>query len=259
MDTSQLIALFDQDQRFNVQYPDMRREVLPQVVRHVNTSGYGEGMVIYSRMDEASAAGSIAEQIDYFTAIGQNFEWKVYDYDWPPDLKERLRAKGFIIGEAEEVMLLDILEAPPTLLRPPSQDVRRIVDPAKLADVILVESQVWQEDYSGLGHYLGEALNNYPERMSVYVAYAGELPVSAAWVYFPQGSSFASLWGGSTVSGFRRQGLYTALLATRLQEALGRGVRFLTVDASPMSQPILEKHGFVRIATSYPCKWAVNG
>lgn len=79
-----------------------------------------------------------------------------------------------------------------------------------------------------------------------------------AWVYFPKHSQFASLWGGSTVSGFRRQGLYTALLAVRAQEASARGVRYLTVDASDMSRPILEKFGFEVIAHAYPCKWTAK-
>jgi hypothetical protein len=94
--------------------------------------------------------------------------------------------------------------------------------------------------------------------MSVYVAYIDELPVSAAWIYFPKNSQFASLWGGSTVSGFRKQGLYTALLAVRVQEAKARQVRYLTVDASDMSRPILEKFGFEMIAYSYPCKWKLK-
>lgn len=91
--------------------------------------------------------------------------------------------------------------------------------------------------------------------MSVYVAYVDEQPASAAWTYFPKHSQFASLWGGSTVSNFRQQGLYTALLAVRAQEARAREVRYLTVDASPMSRPILEKFGFEMIAYSYPCNW----
>ncbi len=93
------------------------------------------------------------------------------------------------------------------------------------------------------------------QRMSVYVAYVDDQPASAAWIYFPKKSQFASLWGGSTVTDFRKQGLYTALLAVRAQEAKGRQVTYLTVDASPMSRPILEKFGFKMIAYSYPCKW----
>ena len=121
-----------------------------------------------------------------------------------------------------------------------------------------VHRQVWDEDFSWLNRYLGEALREYPEQMSVYVAYIVAQPASSAWVYFPKHSQFASLWGGSTLSGFRRQGLYTTLLAVRAQEARARGLRYLTVDASPMSRPILEKFGFEMIAYSWPCKWTLK-
>ncbi|NMB86841.1 MAG: GNAT family N-acetyltransferase, partial [Chloroflexi bacterium] len=94
-----------------------------------------------------------------------------------------------------------------------------------------------------------------PEVRSIYVAYAGDQPVATAWIYFPPHSRFASLWGGSTRAEYRGRGLYTALLAIRLQEALRRGVTYLSVDASSMSRPILEKYGFVKIAAESPMMW----
>lgn len=255
MNQSQLIALYDQDQRKDVEYPDSRREVLHHVVRHVNTSGNGEGTIIYSQLSEDNVEDTILEQVSYFEDIGQEFEWKVYDYDKPADLKERLSSHGFIAEEAEAIMVLDLEDAPQILWQPVLANVQRILHPEKISDVMTVEQQVWSEDFSWLGRYLEEALGKYPEQMSVYVAYVDEQPVSAAWTYFPKHSQFASLWGGSTVSGFRGQGLYTALLAVRAQEARARQVRYLTVDASDMSRPILEKFGFEMIGYSYPCKW----
>ena len=80
--------------------------------------------------------------------------------------------------------------------------------------------------------------------MSVYVAYVAGQPASAARIEFHPARQFAELYGGSTVPDQRGRGLYTALVAVRAQEALTRGVRFLTVDASPMSRPILERLGF---------------
>ena len=255
MNKSQLIDLYDQDQRKDVEYPDMRREVTPNVVRHIDTSDSREGIVIYSQLNEANAEDVIREQVTYFERLGQGFEWKLYDYDQPPDLKERLGSYGFVVEEAEAIMVLDLENALEILWQPVRQDVQRILGPEKLSDVLAVEEQVWEEDFSWLGNYLGGALRKYPDQMSVYVAYIDGQPASAAWTYFPKHSQFASLWGGSTVSGFRKQGLYTALLAVRAQEAKARGVKYLTVDASPMSRPILEKFGFEMIAYSYPCKW----
>jgi hypothetical protein len=253
-----MIALYDQDQRKDVEYPDMRREVTPNVVRHIDTSGSGEGIITYSQLNETNADETIREQVSYFENIGQDFEWKLYDYDQPPDLKEKLGSYGYAIEEAEAIMVLDLEGAPGILWQPVRQNVQRIIDPEKIADVLTIEGQVWNEDFSWLGEYLGGTLRKYPEQMSVYVAYIDEQPASAAWTYFPKHSQFASLWGGSTVSGFRKQGLYTALLAVRTQEAKARQVRYLTVDASPMSRPILEKFGFEMIAYSYPCKWKLK-
>ena len=256
MNKSQLIGLYDQDQRIDIEFPDMRHEVTSNVVRHIDTSGIGEGIITHSRLEGASVEHVIGEQVNYFEKIGQDFEWKVYDYDWPPDLKDRLESFGFAIEEAEAIEVLDLENAPDLFWQPVKHTVRRIVDPEKLTDVQSVEQQAWDEDASWVLEFLGGALRHYPDRMSVYVGYVDEQPASAAWIYFPEHSQFASLWGGATVGRYRKRGLFTALLAVRAQEAKARQVRFLTVDAMPMSRPILEKLGFEMIAWSYPCKWS---
>jgi hypothetical protein len=113
---------------------------------------------------------------------------------------------------------------------------------------------VWHENFSAMTERLARDLQQTPDQLSVYVAYVDGVPASAAWIYFHTGSQFASLWGGSTVPTYRKRGLYGALLAARVQEAQRRGVRFLTVDASLMSRPILESLGFRWLSTIYPCK-----
>lgn len=258
MNKPDIIALYTQDQRIDVEYLDSRRDVTPTIVRHTDILGSGANTVLYSRLDEANVADAIQEQIAFFEDYGQEFEWKVYDYDTPPDLKDRLAASGFEIEEAEAIMVLDLAAAPEFLLQPIRPTVRRVTDPKRLEDVYTVERQVWQRDQSHLEAYLPRFVTEHPEYMSIYVAYVDDRPASTAWVYFPPHSQFASLWGGSTVKEFRQRGLYTALLAVRLQEAKQRQVNYLTVDASPMSRPILEKFGFEMIAMSHPCKWKAS-
>jgi Acetyltransferase (GNAT) family len=255
MDKSRIIALYDQDQRKSIEYPGMRRESTPDVVRHIDTSANGEGVISYCELNEFKADDAIHEQVAFYEGIYQAFEWKVYDYDRPPDLIERLRAKGFVIEEAEALMVLDLDDAPPVLWQPFRHTVKRITEVEKLSEVQIVEQQVWNEDSTWVFDYLGVALRNFPDQMSIYVASIDGQPASAAWIFFPKHSQFASLWGGSTINNYRKHGLYTALLSVRAQEAKTRQVRYLTVDASPMSRPILEKFGFELIAYSYPCKW----
>lgn len=258
MERSQMISLYDQDQRKGVEYPDLRREITPHVVRHIDLSDFGEGIISYSQLNEANAEDAIREQIRYFEGIGQSFEWKLFDYDHPPDLKERLISHGFVIEDAEAVMALDLEAAPEILWQPIRQHVQKITDPEKLADVQTIEQQVWNEDAAWVLHLLGEPLEKHPEQVSVYVGYIDDQPASAAWIFFSQHSQFASLWGGATRLEYRKRGLFTALLAARAQEAKARQVRFLTVDAMPMSRPILEKLGFETLAYSYPCKWELK-
>jgi GNAT superfamily N-acetyltransferase len=259
MNVQQIIALYTQDQRIDVKYPGMRREVVKDIVRQVNIAPDGEGTVIYSRLDETEVEDAIREQVTYFESMGQDFEWKVYDYDTPPNLKGRLAAHGFEVEDPDAIMVLDLEEAPEVLLRPSTHKVKRMTRPEGIKDVMAVEEAVWDGDYSDLGHFLERTLVEHPHLLSVYVAYVDEVPTSAAWIVFPEDSQFGSLWGGSTLSEYRGRGLYTALLGVRAREAMERQVRYLTVDASPMSRPILEKFGFQVIAFAYACKWRNQG
>jgi GNAT superfamily N-acetyltransferase len=253
----EMLALFDKEQRRDVEFIGFGREVTPEVVRLIDrVAERGESMVVYSRLTAANAEEVIEAEIAYFEGIGHDFEWKVYSHDSPPDLKERLAARGFEIGEVEAVLVLDLAEAPAALLAPVSHDVRRITEPEELADVVAVQQQVWPEaDFiSHLGERLVADLQADPDHLRIYVAYLDEVPASSAWISFHQEGQFAGLWGGSTLPQFRQRGLYTALVATRLQEAIRRGVRFLTIDASPMSHAVLQKFGFRLLTYTYPCK-----
>jgi GNAT superfamily N-acetyltransferase len=59
---------------------------------------------------------------------------------------------------------------------------------------------------------------------------------------------------GNTAS-WRGRGIYRALVAYRAQLAAARGYRYLYVDASPESQPILARLGFSHLARTTPCIW----
>jgi GNAT superfamily N-acetyltransferase len=69
------------------------------------------------------------------------------------------------------------------------------------------------------------------------------------------GTEFAGLWGGSTRAQWRGRGIYRALVARRAQLAAERGVRYLQVDASSDSRPILERLGFLAVTTTTPYVW----
>jgi predicted GNAT family acetyltransferase len=259
---AQLLAIFDEEQRQDVRFFDVKREVTPEVVRFIPREGMESdgGVVVYSCLSTENADKVIDEQIAYFERLGCDCGWKVYDHDTPADLQERLKAHGFELGEPEAIMVLDLHEAPAVLRQQANPAIRRIEDSAGIVEMMAVQRQVWKEDElpGWLADHLRQELLERSEQIAIYVAYVDGAPASSAWVRFHAPGRFASLWGGSTVPSQRKRGLYTALVAARAREAERRGMRFLTVDASPMSRPILEKLGFRCISTAYEYRWRIS-
>lgn len=255
MDTATILRLYDQQERQQGNHTLYRREVTPDVVRHICKLPDRLHFVIYSSLTAVSADRIIQEQIDYFQTVGgSGLEWKVYDHDQPSDLKARLIAHGFQPDEAEGLLVLDMESAPDSYWQPVTADVRPVTTLAQIRDIVAIQQQVWDSDFYWLETQLSEFLRE-PDFWSVYMAYVDDKPVCAAWASFPAGSQFAGLWGGATLAGYRRQGVYTAVVNTRAQEARRRGYRFLMIDASDMSRAILEKRGFRFLTNTYPYTW----
>jgi len=114
--------------------------------------------------------------------------------------------------------------------------------------------QVWGGNFNWIYTRLGAHLS-VPGYLSIYAVYVDNMPACAGWTYYPQGSEFASLWGGSTILSMRNKGLYTAVLSARVQEAIRRGLRYLVVDTGTMSQPIVERHGFIYLTAIHACDY----
>ena len=256
METEEILVLYDQQMRREIEFPGMRKDVLPHLVRFVRLAP-GMSIIQYSHLNVKNADAAIKEQIDYFTRLKQPFEWAAYEHDQPADLMSRLEKHGLVPEEPGALMALDLHEAPQTLLESVTADVRQLADRTQLLDVIKVVQGVWGEDASWLSERLGGHLE-IPGYLTIYAAYVDNQPVSSGWIYFYPHSQFADLWGGSTLEGFRNKGLYTAILAVRVQAAIQRGYRFLTIDASPMSQSITAHHGFRQITTVCDYAWKVQ-
>ncbi|MFZ3078881.1 MAG: hypothetical protein WA109_04270 [Bellilinea sp.] len=252
MDIPTILAEFTRQMRQEITYPDMQKEVLPRVVRFTRPAP-GMSTVLYSDLNEVNADAEIEEQITFFTAKQLPFSWKMYAYDTPPDLFFRLQAHGFTPDPPDALMALDLADVPAALLKPPEVDVRWI-GRDQLADVITVLQQVWGGDFAWIHarHGAHLAVLDY---LSIYVAYVADAPACAGWAYYPPGSEFASLWGGSTIPTMRGKGLYTAVLSARVQEAIRRRRRYMVVDVGSLSRPIVERYGFVCLTDIHACDY----
>jgi GNAT superfamily N-acetyltransferase len=254
LNTDELLALYDREMRIEIEYPGMIKEAFPDLVRFLRP-GPGMSFISYSRLTAENADQRIREQIERFSGWDGPFSWDHYSHDQPPDLLERLTAHGFEPeDEPGSVMVLDLSQAPEILFESPGVPLRRIERREELAEVIRIEEGVWGGSFAWIDERLGENLE-IPGFLSVYLAEANGVPVSAAWIYFFPNSHFAGLFGGATLPDQRGKGLYTALLSARAREARQRGYRYLTIDAGPMSRPIAARRGFRYLTTLTSCAW----
>jgi GNAT superfamily N-acetyltransferase len=258
MNTAEILALYDQEQRIAIEYPGTVKEITPHVVRFTRPAP-GMNFILYHRLDGADVAAVIAEQVAHFAPLGQPFTWKIFEHDQSAGLAERLIEAGFVADDDPGVvMVLDLAADPaPPAAAPPAPsgvEIRQISRRDQLGDVIAIMEQVWGGSFAWIKQRLGDHLE-IPGYLSVYAAYIDGQPACASWIYFSPDSQFASLWGGSTIERYRKRGLYTALLARRVREARERGYRFLIIDASPMSQPIVAGHGFQKLTVQVDYEW----
>ena len=215
-------------------------------------AGDGWAGVIWSDLDQASADTVIAAQISQFTALSRRWEWKHYSYDQPGDLPERLLAAGFTPQPVEALLVAEISDLTLDVSPPPGVQLRAVLDEHGVEQLVSVHDEVFGGDHTGLGAHLLAGLSHQPSTAEAVVAFARHTPIAGGRVEFHLGTDFASLWGGGTVAAWRGQGVFRSLVAHRAAAASARGFRYLQVDASPASQPILRRLGFVELATTTP-------
>jgi GNAT superfamily N-acetyltransferase len=198
----------------------------------------------------------IARQRDFFAARGEPVEWKTRRDDQPAEVTERLLAAGFVAQETETVMLalaadIAAVDQP----EPPGVTFRRTAETVDLQRIGRMESEVWNDEADDWGGRLADQLRADGHTFAVFVAESGPELVAAAWLALERGTEFAGLWGGATRPAWRGRGVYRALVAQRARLALQWGARFLQVDASDDSRPILQRLGFVAVTTTTPYLW----
>jgi len=191
---------------------------------------------------------------DFFAQRGESVEWKTYGHD-RADLTERLSPAGFEPEGDETVVIGRAADLAATSGVIDGVSIRATTDPADLGRIAEMESEVWGQDWSWLADDLANRITSAPDNIDIFVAEAEGRVVSAAWLVSMPGTEFNALWGGSTLAAWRRRGIYRALVARRAQVAVERGVKYLLVDASDDSSPILQRLGMHQVATTTPGVW----
>jgi GNAT superfamily N-acetyltransferase len=249
----QLLAAYDDQLRGTSESADVPTSMDGPVIRVEYPS---RGFVSYRSLDGLDSAevdALITRQRDHFAAKGQSVEWKLRGHDQPADLPDRLRAAGFEPEEQETVLVAESADIVERLRGRESVDgiaIRLVGERADFERISAMESTVWNDDWSWLTDDLER--RNASGLTDIYVAEADGEVVSAAWAVYKKNTEFTGLRGGSTLAEWRGKGIYKALVAVRAERAVELGYKYLHVDASDDSSPILQRLGFVAVTTTTP-------
>lgn len=260
MDTAQALAVFD---------AQLRRDAPPEaagtridrgdgVVRQVGAATHDWCGILWSDLDDTTADAAIAAQLRWLRtgeAAGREFEWKTYSHDRPADLGERLLAAGFT-AEPPETLMVAAVDEVTALTRgarlPDGVRLEPVTDAAGVGMAADVHEQAFGTSADRLRVRMLDQVTRRPDSVSIVLAMAGGVPVCAARMEFVPGTDFAGLWGGGTVKEWRGKGIYRALVAHRARIAAAQGYRYLQVDASQDSRPILQRLGFAALSVTTP-------
>lgn len=195
---------------------------------------------------------AISRQVDFFTGRAEKVEWKTYSYDEPPDLADQLMLAGFIAQDPEALLLGEVSGLIHDTDLPPGVRVRAVDSDLDLGRVETLMKTIWGPG-RGDGSLACEMRAN-PDALDVLVAEESpDGPVlSAGWLRYSPGTDFASMWGGSTLPHWRGKGLYRATVTHRARLARQHHYRFMRLDTSPDSRPILMRLGLRAVATTTP-------
>lgn len=239
-----LLSRFDRQVRRQPGWPGVERA--DRVIRLFSDGWTG---VLWSDLDAACADAVIARELERFAGVAV-WEWKHYSYDQPPDLADRLRAAGFVPEDEETLLVASVADLAPDSPLPAGVELRPVEDEAGVEALLAVQGRVFGERNAAFGR---ELLRELAEgRAAAAVAMAGDRPICSGRIEFYEGTDFAGLFGGATVPDWRGRGVFRAVVAYRAALASARGYRYLQVDASDDSRPILERLGFVPLATTTP-------
>ena len=252
-----ILARFDHERR-HLARDGERIERLPSVTRLGDAGGTWHSIAWSSLADETADA-AIAAEVEHHRRLGKSFEWKLFAHDTPADLMERLRARGFGVGEREAVLVFDLSDRRAWDTEPDVSVTYCVADLEQVETYRRVAEEAFGRDERDTAAQLAAALLAGSTQHRGYITWHGDQPVSVGRLYTHPESQFGGLYGGCTRPGFRGKGFYRANVAARARDAVAAGAKYLQVDAMPTSRPILERMGFQWLTDTRPCVWEPPG
>lgn len=217
--------------------------------------GQRRSCVNWSGLDEDTADDAIAGQVDFFRRRGEVFEWQLLGYDQPADLGRRLIRAGFVPDEEEVLLFAETAGLPQDV--PPPDRIRlvEVRDAAGVEAAAATQEDLVPGSPRRVRHVSRMLAGLADDRVALVLALAGDEPVCSAVVAFGPGTDFAGLYTAATRTGWRGRGIYRAVVAYRVKLAAARGFRYLRVETTTMSRPVLRRMGFEPVSATTTYVW----
>jgi predicted GNAT family acetyltransferase len=203
-----------------------------------------------------NADTTIQTLLDQFIEMNVSLGWMVSDSTTPSDLTERLEKAGF--AKAEEFAGMSLGISTHSIIANPAVRVRK----AEKSDGKFI-SGLYQRGYP-IPKAFADVIVKIAELAGGdnYLAYVedAEEPVAVASMQFLREQPIVLLGGAATLPEYRGRGIYTSLVAKRLDDARDKGMQAAVMQADRSSSaPITKKLGFVERCSMELYAWMPPG
>ncbi len=255
------LAAYDEQLRTDAETPSALAMERLGPLRLVDFGG-GRGFVTYQDLGGADADGIrelVAQAVAHYEANARirRVEWKTRGHDHAPGLHEALLDHDFVAEESESIMIGEANALAVDVELPEGVSLRRVTDEADVRTMCAMQGQVFGDSASDVEAMAAALLRRLAldDGMELWVAEADGQVVSAGRLEPVDGTTFAGVWGGSTLEEWRGRGIYRALTAARARSALALGKTLMHSDSTEYSRPILERYGLLKVSTTTPYRW----
>jgi hypothetical protein len=246
-DRTSLLARYQIEMRRDGYVPGLPKQQLADVTRYCDAKNR-EALIMWHQFLPEDTAHVVARELAYF-ASSESLTWKVYADDMPANLPAVLQDNGFSAKFESALMVCAVDKLIATILPPSEVTIQSLQGRHDISRLCDVWDQVWPGETSGWVDVLAEELDASPRQLHILVANVNDKPIASGYIIVDPRQTFAYLGGGATIASARGQGHYRQLVVARARIAALAKTRYLAVEASPDSQPVLKKMGFTPLTT----------
>jgi len=180
----------------------------------------------------------------WYKERGIPFCWWLGPQSSPESIEDILSAKKFQYFGEVVGMVMDSADLTDAQELSSNIHVEQVNNPDLLDQWIkpLKAAFAFSDDGSEIYKNIFKTCMSSGDDFAHFVAFIDETPVSSMTVNF--GKEVAALYNSATIESARGKGICTQLSTRAVQEAVNRGYKQITLQASPMSESIYERVGF---------------